>query len=398
MSLAKTDNIHCMYCAHQGGTADFDDEHVVSRALCGRGENWTLRNCVCKACNKRFSTFENELLHNAVESLARGFSGPLGRSAKGKAGPERLQPLRINHLYVQNKDDNLIYEGGFSFPAEFYFRPQMIDAGNGQGLLSLVGSKAEVSEFQDAIDKLVKGPKLLTLQRLGSGEYQVARFGEINGSWQVSDVESSVAPSGVFFRKFPDRPFAFSMTTRLAQNDDGKLFFRSTELDSVGTFLDQLFANDFGEPRSLPTLKQGDQTFFFAFEPDAEKVYKAVIKTGVNLVGHFYGADAVRDPAFEGARNVLLEEASGSNATRQWCRLWTDTPPDFPVSSIDEHRFMLDVNGDKLRFRMRLYGSLGYTSRLANFTTSLAARMSSTLPRCVSVDYAGYGIRETAVW
>jgi hypothetical protein len=91
--------------------------------------NWTLVNRVCKACNNRFSRFETELLQQASESLARRFSGPLGRSARG-AGGKRIQPLKINHLYLLNANP-LVYEAGFWFPSEFYVRAKMIDANDG---------------------------------------------------------------------------------------------------------------------------------------------------------------------------------------------------------------------------------------------------------------------------
>jgi len=105
---------HCVYCGHHGPEADFDNKHVFPRALCGSGANWTLVNRVCKTCNNRFSRFENELLQQAAEAIARGFSGLLGRSARS-AGGVRIQPLKINHLYALNENDTLVYEGGFSF-------------------------------------------------------------------------------------------------------------------------------------------------------------------------------------------------------------------------------------------------------------------------------------------
>jgi hypothetical protein len=156
---AAAPTFHCVYCGHSGPKADFDNEHVFSRALCGSGANWTLVNRVCKSCNNRFSRFENELLQQAAETIARGFSGPLGRSARS-AGT-RIQPLKINHLYVLNANDTLVYEGGFSFPSELYLRPQMIDVGDGT-LLSLITDRSEILALQEAVLSFVREPKRIT--------------------------------------------------------------------------------------------------------------------------------------------------------------------------------------------------------------------------------------------
>ena len=121
-----------------------------------------LVNRVCKACNHRFSQFENELLQQAAETIARGISGPLGRTARSNGA--RIQPLKINHLYALNENDTLVYEGGFSFPLEFYFRPQMIDVGDGT-LLSLITDRNEFPAFQDAVSRFARESKRITLPR-----------------------------------------------------------------------------------------------------------------------------------------------------------------------------------------------------------------------------------------
>ena len=142
---------------------DFDNEHVFSRSLCGTGNNWTLVNRVCKPCNNRFSRFESELLQQAAETIARAFSGPLGRGARGADGT-RIQPLKINHLYALNANDPLVYQAGFSFPSEFYFRPQNIDVGDGT-IFSLITDREEITGFEQAVSRFAREPKRITLPR-----------------------------------------------------------------------------------------------------------------------------------------------------------------------------------------------------------------------------------------
>ncbi|KAF2991378.1 methyltransferase domain-containing protein (plasmid) [Methylocystis sp. MJC1] len=394
---AVTLQFRCMYCGHRGPEKDFDGEHVFSRSLCGLGTNWTLNYCVCKSCNVRFSKFESELLHLAAEAIARGFSGPLGRSAKNAAGT-RAHPLRMNHVYVQNKGDPLIYEAGFAFEGEFYFRPQMIDVGGGAGLATLIATTAEIPAFQAAVSTLVAQPKRLTLPRPpGQRHYEIVILEERHGAWRESQPEKHSSPSDVFFREFPDRPFRSVMTTRLAQNDDGKLFFRASDLNAVGSFLAEMFANRTAAPRPPLSEEPGDQTFFFGVDPDPNKVCKVVIKTGTNLVAHFYGSEIVENPAFDEVRNILLEDTA-SNAASGRCQQAPGATADFPHTAAESHQLMLDDDNGNLRFRMRLYNSFGYTCVLAGITPTLSKKMAPTLPRRVIVEFNGGGIREVSAW
>jgi len=259
---------------------------------------------------------------------------------------------------------------------------------------SLVTTKDELASFQTAVSALVVQPKRVTLPRpCGQKEYEIVSFDNFNGAWRVSGQEKNTSPSDVFFRTFPNRPFRAAMTTRLAQNDDGKLFFRETDLGAVGRFLDLMFANRIAPPKPALPLGPGDQTFFFAIEADADKVFKAVLKTGVNLVAHFYGAEAVHDPAFDPVRHILLENNTSGMATKR-CALAPEVTADFPRLRVETHQLMLDSNEGRLRFRMRLYNSFSYTCDLAELTASLSARMARTLPKRVVVEFQGAGIRE----
>ncbi len=216
INAVAAQTFHCIYCGHSGPEAGFDNEHVFPRALCGSGENWTLVNRVCKACNNRFSRFDNELLQQAAETIARGFSGPLGRSARS-AGGARIQPLKINQLYVLNLNETRDYEGGFSFSSKFYFRPQMIDVGDGT-LLNIVTGQSEILAFQDAVSRFVRESKRFTLPRpKNRKEYEIVTYEKANDYWRLANRELSKKPSDVFFREIIQRPTLQPMTPRLAQ-------------------------------------------------------------------------------------------------------------------------------------------------------------------------------------
>jgi hypothetical protein len=118
----------CIYCLAEKPAAAFSREHVLTRAFCGQGENWTLRELVCAECNNKLSKFEAHWTSSAIESVMRNASGPRGRTAKSG---ERSQPVEIDELYLVQGDDPLVYEAGFAFPTEFYFRPQLIESKDG---------------------------------------------------------------------------------------------------------------------------------------------------------------------------------------------------------------------------------------------------------------------------
>ena len=119
----------CIYCMQSKTHQEFSSEHVLSRAFCGQGNNWTLVNMVCRECNKQLSAFESHWAQSAVESMMRNFSGPIGRGKKAKK--KRVQPTEVDDVYLAQRDDTLVYEAGFAFPNTFYLRPQIIQTSRG---------------------------------------------------------------------------------------------------------------------------------------------------------------------------------------------------------------------------------------------------------------------------
>jgi HNH endonuclease len=390
-----TRTFKCIYCGQSGPEAGFDNEHVFPRSLCGRGANWTMVNRVCKTCNYRFSRFENELLHQAAETIARAFAGPLGRSARAASGG-RTQPLKINHLYVFNVGDPLTYEGGFAFPAEFYFRPQMIDVGDGT-IASLITDQSETQPFQDAVSGFIREPRITLPRPKGGKDYEIVSYERLNGRWRPGSRQQNKTPSQVFFREFIERTTRPPMTARLAQNDDGNLFVRAADLEAIGLFLDLISAGRSAAPRPPRPPGSGHQTFFFGLKIDLIKVYKAVLKTALNLVAHLYGDQALADSAFDRARRILLEDVESHEAATI-CQMSPGFTPDFPRVESDAHQMMLDEFEGGLRFRMRLYDSFGYTVSLAHLNESLRALIRSQLPKRILVEYERTGIREVQAW
>jgi len=176
-----------------------------------------------------------------------------------------------------------------------------------------------------------------------------------------------------------------------------ELFVRAADLDSLGKFIDLMFANKPAAPRPPLPPGLGHQTFFFGLQIDLIKVYKAVLKTGLNVMVQFFGDEALRNSAFDRTRGIVLENIE-SNDAATICRMYPGFTPDFPRADTDAHQIMLDELNGSLRFRMRLYNSFGYTAMLAPLNGPLRALIGSRLPKRVLIEYETTGIREVQVW
>lgn len=109
---------------------------------------------VCKRCNEGFSKFESDWCHSAIEAMMRNFSGPLGR--RGNSEMRRQQPIECDHVFIVERNDELVYEAGFAFPNHHYFRPQIVQADG--GLIGLATDRTDGELLAAAIDELRNGP------------------------------------------------------------------------------------------------------------------------------------------------------------------------------------------------------------------------------------------------
>jgi hypothetical protein len=113
--------------------------------------------------------------------------------------------------------------------------------------------------------------------------------------------------------------------------------------------------------RGHPCVRdRGHQAFFFGVQIDLIRVYKVVVKTGLNLVAHFYGDGVLRHPASDRTCGILLEEIE-SNGAATICQMSPGFTSDFPRSGRDVHQMTLDELGGSLRFQMQLYNRFVYT-------------------------------------
>ena len=393
----------CIYCKELKSPGEFTKEHVLTRAFCGAGENWTLVNMVCGDCNGRFSAMESHWCHGAVEAVMRNFSGPPGRSAGRGRRPR--QPIGCDHVYMVQGGDDVVYEAGFGYPTEFYVRPQIVRRAH--GAFSLVPGREDVPRLKNAVDGMVEKGTFEVSRQAGSTPraYEVAKLVldfDANECRMVSKRTADEA-AGYWVRSFPVPPTVAGfddgvghLAPRCAVDDRDRLYFRSDDWAGVTALLTDLVAGR----RSSGAGARAEQTFRIGVRVKKPLVFRAVMKTGLNYVAHVAGADVALDGTFDGLRRMIMEPGKDDEVVRSCRLLGVDERPrgraGFPKPPTDgEHRLMLDEFGGSVRFRIRLYEHVGYECVLGP-ATPRTREVIGTRRACV--EFAGRGIRGVDAW
>jgi len=144
----------CIYCRED---KPFTDEHVLTRAFAGQGENWTLQDIVCGDCNAAFSLYERAWTSSPGEAIARIFHGPAGRKRKGHS--YRVHPAE--HIYMVKDDDPIAYEAEILEGFEPRLRPQFI--WTGADMLALAPNVESAPRLAAAFNAFIQQRELTVL-------------------------------------------------------------------------------------------------------------------------------------------------------------------------------------------------------------------------------------------
>ena len=398
----------CIYCTKNKTVENFSREHVLPRAFCGQGDNWTLIDTVCSECNGLFSAFEAHWAHSAIESIMRNFSGPVSRGRKPRN--RRVQATEIDHIYIVQKNQQIAFEAGFAFPNEFYFRPQIIQTD--EGLITLAADKEDSKAFESAISKLI-GLQMIKLSKpIDSEEKQMfqivmLRIDAASMSCSISLEKDEANSSEYWLRSYPE-PLVVRgldgikrhLTPRCALDDRNRLYFRAERWSEVAELISNLLQGKNASRTPARTTPPQDQTIALGIRIKLPMVYRAVLKTGLNMFAHLAGVPLARDAAFNDLRRILLDKDADHDVMER-CKILDDAAvvqdrAEFPTpGNTDQHRLMLDIFRGKLRFRIRLYGHLGYESILAPATPNIQSGITTAR---VVVDFNNNGIREVSNW
>lgn len=397
----------CIYCMQTKQSVEFSREHVLTRAFCGTGDNWTLVDAVCSECNGLFSRFESHWTRSAIESIMRSFSAP---SRQGrKLNVPRRQPIESDDIYLVQRNDPLVYEAGFAVANDFYFRPQIVQSN--AGLVCLASNREEERVLKSEIALLIKrGHIEISSPSVGQDgrTFKVARLAiDMRGKrcFLLSEREEQRS-FGYWLRPYPPGRTVkgFSgvegeLTPRCALDDRQRLYFRADGWSGVVDLLTDLLQN---KTNKSPHQAESphDQTVRIGVAAKLPLVFRAVLKTGLNLVAHSVGTSLAMDDAFDDLRRMLMENDADDELMRR-CGFLDDSLPwlgreEFPSpDTTSQHRLMLDIYRGRLYFRIRLYGHLGYESVLAIATRRIQGAMTTER---VIVDFESSGFRRVPVW
>ena len=211
--------------------------------------------------------------------------------------------------------------------------------------------------------------------------------------------------TGYWLRSFPVPPnipgfdgVVGVFTSRCALDDRNRLYFRANDWADVTLLLTDIVKNRYATPLGGANR---EQTVAIRHVVKLPLVYRAVMKTGLNLVAKVAGSTVAHDSMFDELRRIILDPEADDDVMGR-CRILgpaAEGDPiraDFPPpSSIDEHRLMLTEYGGTLNFRIRLYGTLGYECKLGSMTPKIRERISTVR---AAVDFGGEGIRKVSDW
>lgn len=127
LTILNNGSVPCVYTSPTGlcpGTAPLSKrEHYLPRALGNFKNDERLRGRICDDCQKRFSKFEDVLMHNSPEAFFRAMVGRVGRKRHKKKNIFYEPTFGISPLTVKAKLPNDEFELLWEVVAEFQMQP-----------------------------------------------------------------------------------------------------------------------------------------------------------------------------------------------------------------------------------------------------------------------------------
>ena len=398
---------NCIYCLKTKPSTQFSKEHVLSRAFCGQGNNWTLDNMVCVDCNNYLSRFEAHWTRSAIEGMMRAFSGPVGRPRNTVS--DRQHPVDVDHVYLVTNDGPWVYEAGFSFPYTHYFRSQVLQTE--EGLVALVSRVEDKKIFEESIFSLksLKEIELTQIEKEGkTRQFRITtlQLSDDGKHYSVANEKISRTPGKYWVRSYPDldptklqQYGEILFTPRVSLDDRNRLYFRASNIDEIVNLLCNLQEGvaapvNQGE---VQRFESGEHALFLGMQIRLPSVFRSVLKTGFNLVAASAGSEATRKNTFDDLRRILFDVESDDEIMRR-CNIVdgsTEIGQSLGKSDSNQHRLMLDIHKNLLRFRMRLYGHMGYECILGRLEPHDLDVFETTR---VVVDFEDTGMRSVKRW
>jgi hypothetical protein len=367
----------CIYCRKPG---PYSDEHVLTRALAGSGEDWVLRDLVCSNCNNLFSRYERAWTSEPGVSMARISSGPSGRTRKGQA----FQFHPAEQMFLEADGDPVSYEVDILPGIQPRLRYQIIDIGS--AVVPAASNIEDIPRFKAAWNKFVLKPEV-TIQKKTSGNSVLYRVAQLNlkDFPLISSIEYRSKPTEIWWDKF-EKGIGQAAHPRLSLDPFGKIRFRTSRLKQIPQLLHRIF--DAGEISSIGTTYQsGSYHIVNRSVYDVNKVHRAIAKTLVNYLADQMGAAYVAKPEF---RPILDYCIGGPDSTENGPFVGImEKPcgiPEIDGAQMECHALALASNGLMVVGIIKLYGHFTYRIHLGS-----APAYHSPFLLAVQIDYNGAG-------
>ena len=189
------------------------------------------------------------------------------------------------------------------------------------------------------------------------------------------------------------------MTPRVSLDDRNRLYFRASSIDEITKLLNDLqegvAAPD--DEKEVQRFGTGEHVLFLGMKIRLPAVFRCVLKTGFNLVAATAGSEVAKKDIFDDLRRILFDLESDDEIIKRCNILDGSMEGDQSLGKADpsQHRLMIDIHKNCLRFRMRLYGHMGYECTLGRVSKISLDLFETTR---VVVDFEDTGMRSVKYW
>ena len=387
------ENVTCIYCSSLG---PFTDEHVVPAGLGGDDRGWLLKDVVCAVCNtKVFSPLETKVMRSSPLAMARLFlqSRSRGRGAK-TATPSIQAPVG----YFADPDSGLLLEQELGHRGQSTIHPQVIVVP--PNMISVTGT--DVASVNELVAELGALADVLTICEKTRDGLEV-RFQLTPLKWDghryLAGTASgeAKAPRDAIWLEPLERPATKPsglLTPRAFRRAKGPMVCRAGNVEDAARLLGFIRTNSDAlvVPAGTKTKVTETPGIHLRQNMDGVAYNRVLTKIAFNLCAHLFGADAVRAPAFDAARDYAR---LGTGRTKELpddlAKQLADRYPRLP------HHHLMIVKGDPpvtgraghLTVFMQFYGGLFHAAVVAEGTAGIPAPPDETY---VVVDYEANAI------
>jgi hypothetical protein len=293
----------CIYCPRSG---PFTDEHVISAGLGGDDSRWLLKNCVCGHCNTNvFSKIEAKVLRASPIAIARLFL----QSRTRDGGTPSIQ---TQVSFFEEEQSKLLLEQELRAGGQPVVLQQLLFVPPSE--LVLVGVDIEAAKaFMRTLTAALSDDFLLVekVREGNEARYYLTRLVWQDDFYVATSREGANKPPAteVIWFEPAVRPVTtaedFTLPPRVYQRTTGQVVCRSNERDDA-TLLLTIFRMNLATlaiPDRFPLQATRAPRIHLGLSADFLKPHdRFLVKTGINLCAYLFGADFVRDPAFDRAR------------------------------------------------------------------------------------------------